>query len=143
MDETVVCPQPEPWNKGKLVGQKAPFKLKEIWAIRVRLQLFRRARDLALFDLGIDSKLRACDLVRLKVRDICHGDRVAARAIVMQQKTSRPVQFEITESTREAVWRRGKRLVEVVDIEDQPALGGREAAKIQQVCVAARLDADP
>jgi hypothetical protein len=91
MDEAVVRPHPEPWNKGKLVGQKAPFKLKEIWAIRIRLQLFRRARDLALFDLGIDSKLRACDLVRLKVRDICHGDRVAARAIVMQQKTSRPV----------------------------------------------------
>ena len=83
MDEAVVRAHPEPWNKGKLVGQKAPFKLKEIWAIRVRLQLFRRARDLALFDLGIDSKLRACDLVRLKVRDICHGDRVAARAIVI------------------------------------------------------------
>jgi len=80
MDEAVVRPHPEPWNKGKLVGQKAPFKLKEIWATRVRLQLFRRVRDLALFDLGIDSKLRACDLVRLKVRDICHGDRVAARA---------------------------------------------------------------
>jgi integrase len=103
MAEVVVRAHPEPWNKGKLVGQKAPFRLKEIWAIRVRLQLFHRARDLALFDLGIDSKLRACDLVRLKVRDICHGDRVAARAIVMQQKTSRPVQFEITESTREAV----------------------------------------
>jgi hypothetical protein len=96
MDEPVVRPHPEPWNKGKLVGQKAPFKLKETWAIRVRLQLFRRARDLALFDLGIDSNLRACNLVRLKVRDICHGDRVAARAIVMQQKTSRPVQFEIS-----------------------------------------------
>ena len=103
MDEAAIRPHPEPWNKGKLVGQKAPFKLKEIWAIRIRLQLFRRARDLALFDLGIDSKLRACDLVRLKVRDICHGDRVAARAIVMQQKTSRSVQFEITESTRDAV----------------------------------------
>ena len=89
MDEAAIRPHPEPWNKGKLVGQKAPFKLKEIWAIRVRLQLFRRVRDLALFDVGIDSKLRACDLVRLKVRDICHGDRVAARAIVMQQKTSR------------------------------------------------------
>jgi site-specific recombinase XerC len=72
-------------------------------AIRVRLQLFRRARDLALFDLGIDSKLRACDLVGLKVRDICHGERVAARAIVMQQKTARPVQFEVTESIREVV----------------------------------------
>jgi integrase len=103
MDEAVVRADPEPWNKGKLVGQKAPLKLKEIWAIRIRLQLYHRARDLALFDLGIDSKLRACDLVRLKVRDICHGDRVAARAVVMQQKTSRPVQFEITEPTREAV----------------------------------------
>jgi hypothetical protein len=70
MDETVVRADPGPWNKGKLVGQKAPFKLKEIWAIRIRLQLSRRARNLALFDLGIDSKLRACDLVRLRVRDI-------------------------------------------------------------------------
>jgi hypothetical protein len=61
MDEAVDRPHPEPWNKGKLVGQKAPFKLKEIWAIRIRLQLFRRVRDLALFDLGIDSKLRACE----------------------------------------------------------------------------------
>ena len=103
MDEAVVRAHPEPWNKGKLVGQKAPFKLKEIWAIRVRLQLFGRTRELAPFDLGIDSKLRACDLVSLKVSDICHGDRVATRAIVMQQKTSRPVQFEITEPTRDAV----------------------------------------
>lgn len=67
----------EPWNKGKLVGQKAPFKLKEVWAIRVWLQLEHRTRELALFDLGLDSKLRSCDLVKLKVRDICHGDRVA------------------------------------------------------------------
>jgi integrase len=93
----------EPWNKGKLVGQKVPFKLKDIWAIRIRLQIANRIRDLALFDLAIDSKLRACDLVRLRVREVTHGDRVAARAIVMQQKTQRPVQFEITEQTREAV----------------------------------------
>jgi integrase len=93
----------QPWNKGKIVGQKAPFKLKEVWAIRIRLQLARRERELALFDLGIDSKLRACDLVQLRVRDICHGDRIATRAIVMQQKTQRPVQFEITQQTREAV----------------------------------------
>ena len=93
----------EPWNKGKLVGQKAPFKLKDIWAIRVRLQLEHRTRELAMFDLGLDSKLRGCDLVKLKVRDICHGEHVAARAIIMQQKTSRPVQFEITEPTRDAV----------------------------------------
>ncbi len=103
MDEAVVLAAPRPWNKGKLMGQKAPFKLREIWAIRVRLQIHRRARELALFDLGIDSKLRACDLVKLKVRDVCRGDRVAARTIVVQQKTSRPVQFEITEPTRTAL----------------------------------------
>ena len=80
----------EPWNKGLIVGQKAPLKLKEVWAIRIRLQLAHRARELALFNLGVDSKLRACDLVQLRVRDICHGDRVASRAIVMQQKTHRP-----------------------------------------------------
>src|ERR1700704_2787005 len=93
----------EPWNKGKIVGQKAPFKLKDIWALRVRLQIDSRLRELALFNLGIDSKLRGCDLVSLKVRDICHGDQVATRATVMQQKTRRPVQFEITPVAREAV----------------------------------------
>ena len=93
----------EPWNKGKLVGQKTPFKLKEIWAIRVRLQLASRCRELALFNLAIDSKLRACDLVKLRVRDVCHGTGMASRAMVLQQKTQRPVQFEITEPTREAV----------------------------------------
>jgi len=103
MDDFGIRVVPRPWNKGKLVGQKAPFKLKEIWAIRVRLQIYCRTRELALFDLGIDSKLRACDLLKLKVRDVCHGDRIAARAIVVQQKTSRPVQFEITESTRTAL----------------------------------------
>jgi integrase len=94
----------EPWNKGKLVGQKLPLKLKDIWAVRIRLHIANRVRDLALFDLAIDSKLRACDLVRLRVRDVAHGDRVAARAIVMQQKTQRPVQFEITQQTREVKW---------------------------------------
>ena len=80
----------EPWNKGKIVGQKAPFKLKDIWAPRVRLQMESRVRELALFNLGIDSKLRGCDLVALKVWDICHGDQVATRAVVMQHKTQRP-----------------------------------------------------
>jgi len=91
------------WNKGKQVGQKTPFKLKEIWAIRVRLEMRGRLRELALFDLGIDSKLRACDLLSLRVGDVCHGDRVAARAIVLQQKTQRPVQFEITPPTKEVL----------------------------------------
>jgi integrase len=92
-----------PWNKGKLVGQKSPLRLKEIWAIRIRLQLAERLRELALFNLAVDSKLRSCDLVKLRVRDVTRGDHVASRAIVMQQKTQRPVQFEITEQTRESL----------------------------------------
>jgi len=86
-----------------LVGQKAPFKLKEIWAIRIHLQMASQCRELALFNLAIDSKLRACDLVQLRVRDVCHGQIMASRALVLQQKTHRPVQFEITEPTREAL----------------------------------------
>jgi site-specific recombinase XerC len=92
-----------PWNKGKLIGQKAPLKPRDIWAIRARLVMDHSDRDLAMFDLGLDSKLRGCDLVKLRVRDVCHGSQVATRATVMQQKTHRPVQFEITKSTREAV----------------------------------------
>ena len=92
-----------PWNKGKLLGQKPPLKLKEIWAIRIRLQLAKRARELALFNLAVDSKLRGCDLVAIRVHDVVHGSRVAPRAIVMQKKTHRPVQFEISEQTRDAV----------------------------------------
>lgn len=92
-----------PWNKGKLTGQKPPLKLKEIWAIRIHLQLARRTRELALFNLAIDSKLRGCDLVALRVKDVAHGSQVAARAIVMQRKTQRPVQFEITEQTRDSI----------------------------------------
>ena len=90
-------------DKPRLLGQKPPLKLKEIWAIRVHLQLSGRLGDLALFNLAIDSKLRACDLVKLRVQDICQSGRVAARAVIMQQKTKRPVQFEITEQTRAAV----------------------------------------
>jgi integrase len=93
----------QPWNKGKLVGQKAPLRVRDIWAIRIRLQLAKKTRDLALFNLAIDSKLRACDLTKLRVRDIAHGDHVLSRAIVMQHKTQRPVQFEITEQTRTAL----------------------------------------
>ena len=92
-----------PWNKDRLIGQKRPLRPKEVWAIRVRLQLEQRRRDLALFNLAIDSKLRGCDLVRLRVSDLCVGDRVQDRATVTQQKTGRPVQFEITEQTRAAI----------------------------------------
>jgi len=91
-----------PWNKGKLLGQKPPLKLKEIWGIRIRLQLTHRARELALFNLAIDSKLRGCDLVGLRVHDVVQGTRVAPRAIVMQ-KDAAAVQFDLTDQTRDAV----------------------------------------
>jgi hypothetical protein len=93
----------EPWNKGKIVGQKATFKVKDIWALRVRFQIEGRVQELALFNLGIDSKLLGCDLLSLKVRDVTHGDQIATRAIVMQHKTKPPLQFEITPVTREAL----------------------------------------
>jgi len=127
----------EPWNKGKIVGQKAPLKLKDIWALRVRLRMENRVRELALFNLGIDSKLRGCHLVKLKVRDVCHGDQIAHRAIVMQQKTQRPVQFEITELTRETLgaWinQAGLRSDDFLfpsRIHDSPHLGTRQYARI-------------
>src|SRR6202171_2816285 len=88
-----------PWNHGKLLGQQPPLKLKEIWAIRIRLQLDHRTRELALFNLAIDSKLRGCDLVGLRVHDVVQGSHVAAPAIVIQKKTQRAAQSEITEYT--------------------------------------------
>ncbi|MEH6473546.1 MAG: tyrosine-type recombinase/integrase [Halopseudomonas sp.] len=94
-----------PWNKGKVLGQKRPLKLKEIWGIRIRLELFGKIRELAMFDLAIDSKLRGCDLMSLRVRDISHGKTVQSRALVVQQKTNRTVQFEITKDTRDSVER--------------------------------------
>jgi hypothetical protein len=78
------------WNKGKLVGQKPPLKPKDIWAIRIHLQNAHAVRDLAMFNLAIDSKLRGCDLVSLRVRDVTHGSQVLPRAIVIQRKPSDP-----------------------------------------------------
>jgi len=95
--------QRTPWNKDKIIGQKAPLKLKEIWAIRFRLQENGRLRELALFNLAIDSKLRGCDLVRLRVNDIAQGGRVLSRATIVQRKTGQPVQFEITDQTRDSI----------------------------------------
>lgn len=92
-----------PWNKGKITGQKPPLKRNEIWAVRVRLQIRGRIRDLALFNLAIDSKLRACDLVSLRVIDVTQGKQVAIRAVIMQRKTKRPVQFEIADQSRSAI----------------------------------------
>ena len=92
-----------PWNKGKLVGAKPPLRPKHVWAIRSKLQLEGRKRDLAMFNLGIDSKLRACDVVRLRVDDVAPQGVSAARATVRQRKTGRSVRCELTEQTREVV----------------------------------------
>jgi integrase len=138
-----------PWDKGKLIGQKSPLKLKEIWAIRIRLQLARRARDLALFNLGIDSKLRGRDLLNLRVCDVAQGARIASRAIVMQRKTHRPVQFELTEQTREAVqaWitqakRTGDQFLFPSRLHASPHLSTRQYAKIVDAWVSS-IGLDP
>jgi integrase len=98
-----VGPKKNPWNKSRFTGPKPPFKPKQVWGIRARLQMAKRTRDLALFDLAIDSKLRGCDLVRLKIGDIALNGAVQSRATVIQRKTGRPVQFELTEQTRASV----------------------------------------
>lgn len=92
-----------PWNKGKLMGQKLPLTMQEIWSIRIRLQGIGNGRDLALFNLAIDSKLRACDLLSLRVSDVASGTEVQSKAIIRQKKTKRPVRFEITARTRKSV----------------------------------------
>jgi integrase len=92
-----------PWNKGKLIGQKAPLSMQEIWSIRIRLQNTGNRRDLALFNLAIDSKLRGCDLLGLRVSDITSGSEIQSRATIRQSKTGRAVRFEITPRTRKSI----------------------------------------
>jgi integrase len=92
-----------PWNKGKLIGAKPPLRQKHVWAIRTKLQIEQRTRDLAMFNLAIDSKLRGCDVVALKVEDVAPNGYSTDRATVRQKKTGRPVRFELTEQTRQAV----------------------------------------
>jgi len=99
-----VRPKRCPWNKGRLVGQKRPLLPKQVWAIRARLELAGNLRDLALFNLAIDSKLRGCDLVRLEIADLVARENVRDRVIVTQSKTSRPIQFEVSENTRDSIW---------------------------------------
>src|ERR1017187_520435 len=97
------APKHMPWNKGKLTGAKPPLRQKHVWAIRTKLQIEQRTRDLALFNLAIDSKLRGCDVVALKVEDVALNGYSVERATVRQRKTGRPVRFELTEQTRHAV----------------------------------------
>lgn len=91
------------WNKGKLLGAKPPLRTKHVWSIRTKLQVEGRTRDLAMFNLAIDSKLRGCDVVNLKVEDVAPHGLAIDRATVRQRKTGHPVRFELTEQTREAV----------------------------------------
>ncbi|HEV2547850.1 MAG TPA: hypothetical protein VGU20_10960 [Stellaceae bacterium] len=93
----------EPWNKGRFTGAKPPLRPKHVWSIRSKLQAEGRTRDLAMFNLAIDSKLRACDVVALKVEDVAPNGYAADRATIRQRKTGQPVRFELTEQTRQAV----------------------------------------
>jgi integrase len=96
-------PRRTPWNKGKLIGAKPPLRPKHVWSIRTRLLVEGRTRDLAMFNLAIDSKLRGCDVMTLKVEDIAPNGYAIDRATVRQKKTRRPVKFELTDQTRQAV----------------------------------------
>ena len=96
-------PKQQPWNKGKFTGAKPPLRPKHVWSIRSKLQAEKRTRDLAMFNLAIDSKLRACDVVALKIEDIAPNGYAADRANIRQKKTGQPVRFEMTEQTRQAV----------------------------------------
>ena len=129
------------WNKGKLVGHKPPLKPKDIWAIRIYLQNAHAVRDLAMFNLAIDSKLRGCDLVSLRVRDVTHGNQVLPRTMVIQRKTQRPVQFELTEPTRAAVsaWLekshlRGDQFLFPSRVAKSPHVSTRQYARIVHHC---------
>src|SRR6202040_2639944 len=106
LDQMNSTPTPQkrlPWNKGKLTGAKPPLRPKHVWSIRTKLQIEGRARDLAMFNLAIDSKLRGCDVLAIRVEDVAAGGYTADRATVRQKKTGRPVRFELTEQTRQAV----------------------------------------
>jgi integrase len=107
MSENEACllksPTRTPWNKGKLIGAKPPLRPKHVWSIRTKLQIEGRTRDLAMFNLAIDSKLRGCDVVAIRVEDVAAGGYTADRATVRQKKTGRPVRFELSEQTRQAI----------------------------------------
>src|SRR5258705_8879451 len=102
-DATTHASRRKPWNKGKLTGAKPPLRPKHVWSIRTKLQIAGRTRDLAMFNLAIDSKLRGCDVVAIRVEDVAAGGYTADRATVRQKKTGRPVRFELSEQTRQAV----------------------------------------
>ena len=140
---------PVPWNKGKLMGQKLPLSMQDIWSIRMRLQTIGNLRDLALFNLAIDSKLRACDLLALRVSDVASGKEVQTRAIIRQRKTKRPVRFEITVRTRKSIedWIEADKLAESAflfpsRLRNSPHLSIRQYARIVETWVSS-IGLDP
>lgn len=144
-----VKPKRRPWNKGRLVGQKRPLLPKQVWAIRARLEISGNLRDLALFNLAIDSKLRGCDLVQLKVIDLVVGDRVRERASIIQSKTKLPVQFEVTENTRTSIlgWVRAPAMIGCDFLfpsrfHDRPHVSTRQYARLVRDWVSA-IGLDP
>src|SRR3979409_1878080 len=102
-DRANTIPTRVPWNKGKVTGAKPPLRPKHVWSIRTKLQIEGRARDLAMLNLAIDSKLRGCDVVAIRVEDVAASGYTADRATVRQKKTGRPVRFELSEQTRQAI----------------------------------------
>jgi site-specific recombinase XerC len=133
----VIRPTRLAWNKGRIIGQKRPLQPKHVWSIRVRLEMAGAIRDLALFNMAVDSKLRGCDLVALHVRDILVAGRVKGRASITQSKTGRPVRFEITETTRQSLERwidspemRGTEFLWPSRFHDSPHISTRQYARI-------------
>ncbi|WP_170551258.1 tyrosine-type recombinase/integrase [Ruegeria atlantica] len=132
------------WNKGRFIGQKRPLFPKQVWAIRARLELASNLRDLALFNVAIDSKLRGCDLVKLAVTDLLGDDRIRERVSVIQSKTKRPVQFELSENTRDtiAAWIKspemmGCRFMFPSRFHDRPHISTRQYGRLVRDWVAA------
>src|ERR1700746_1142543 len=106
LEQVNVLPTPHkrlPWNKGKLTGAKPPLRPKHVWSIRTKLQIEGRTRDLAMFDLALDREIRGCDVGAIRVEDVAAGGYTADRATIRQKKTGRPVRFELSEQTRQAI----------------------------------------
>ncbi|WP_170516033.1 tyrosine-type recombinase/integrase [Ruegeria atlantica] len=139
-----VTPKRRAWNKGRIVGQKRSLLPKQVWAIRARLELARNLRDLTLFNVAIDSKLRGCDLVKLSVSDLVRNDRVRERVSVIQSKTRRPVQFGPSENTRDtiAAWIKSPEMIDCrfmfpSRFHDRPHISTRQYGRLVRDWVAA------
>jgi integrase len=126
-----------PWNKGKVIGRKLPLSLRQIRSIRVRLKSARQIRELALFNLAIDSNLNACDLVQLRVRDVAKGRRILSRTTIAQLESRRAIHFEISDETRDSVaaWIAHEKLKSDKDLfpsrlSESPHLSTRQFARL-------------